>query len=146
MNANVCAREDELLDALGRGYVGAELTSHVNGCEPCRELRLVAGALLEEKAAAMIEAPVPSASTMWWRMQIRYRQEVQTKARRSLVFGQALSLAAAMGLAIAFFGADMAVEIQEAVAAIRLSTPLLLAAATTALLAPIAGYVAARQK
>ena len=150
MNPNPCEFEDELLDAMGRGFVGAELESHIETCVSCSELRLVAGALLDERVQAMMEAPVPSAGTMWWRMQMRHRQEIQVTARRSLLFGQFATLAFALVLVFSLLGGDVAVSIREAVvsaaASFHLSTPLLLAVGSWLLLAPIAGYVAIRQK
>ncbi|HEX7150393.1 MAG TPA: hypothetical protein VF618_02820 [Thermoanaerobaculia bacterium] len=141
-----CHREDELLDALQRGFIGAELDAHAASCPSCNELRLVAGAFLDDNAHAMAEAPVPSSGAMWWRMQVRQRQENVSKARRSLLIGQGATLAIALALVVAFFGGDLAVAARDMVATIRLSTPLLLAAATSLLLAPIAGWVAIRQK
>lgn len=141
-----CEREDELLDALGAGYVGAELESHVVACAACSELRSVAGALLDDRAMAMMEAPVPSSGTMWWRMRLRQRQEAAATAQRTLIIGQALTLLVAIALLVTFFGFDMAVGVREAVATIRWSTPLLLAIATSMLAAPIAGWVAVRGK
>ena len=146
MRTNVCHREDELLDALGRGYVGPELNAHVSACESCSELQLVAGGLLHERTDAIAESPVPSAGTMLMRMQMRHRQDVQAAARRTLFIGQAVTLTVALGLTFAIFGTNLVVELREVVAAIRVSTPLLLAAATYLLVAPIAGYVAIRQK
>lgn len=141
-----CLREDELLDALGRGFIGPELTSHVDGCPSCSELRLVAGALLDDRTEAIQEAAVPAAGTMWWRMQLRRRQEAQATTRRSLLFGQAVTLSIAIALVAALFGADLAVGVREVITSIRLSTPLMIALATWSLLAPIAGWVAIRQK
>jgi hypothetical protein len=141
-----CVRENELLDALGRGFVGEELESHVASCASCGELRLVAGALLDDRSHAMIEAPIPSAGTMWWRMRVRRRHEVQAAARRTLLIGQAATLLIALVLGISFFGDDVAVAVRGMIATIRVSTPLLLALATWVLLAPIAGWVALRQK
>lgn len=141
-----CAREQELLDALGRGFVGAELDSHVTACASCSELRLVAGALLDDRAEAMLEAPIPSAGTMWWRMHVRRRQEAQATARRSLLIGQAATLVIALALVASFFGADITFAVKNMISTIRLSTPLLLALATWLLGAPIAGWVALRQK
>jgi hypothetical protein len=146
MSANRCLREDELLEALGRGFVGPELESHVVSCTACGELRLVAGALLDDRTQAMMEAPVPSSGTMWWRMRIRHRQELESRARRSLLVGQAATLLVAIGLVISFFGADLAVEARQLLSTIRISTPLLLVAATWLLAVPIAGWVAIRQK
>ena len=146
MNADRCLREDELLDALGRGFIGAELTAHITECPSCAEVHLVAGAFFDERANAIAEAPVPSAGTMLWRMQMRQRREAQATARRSLLVGQAATLVVAIALVVALFGADLAIGIREVVSTIRLSTPLLLALATWVLAAPIAGYVAIRQK
>ncbi|HYC60048.1 MAG TPA: hypothetical protein VEK79_10845 [Thermoanaerobaculia bacterium] len=144
--SGICEREDELLDALGAGYVGAELESHVMSCASCSELRSVAGALLDDRAMAMMEAPVPSSGTMWWRMRLRQRQEAAATAQRTLIIGQAVTLAVAIALLVSFFGSEVAVGVREAVATIRVSTPILLAIATSLLAAPIAGWVAVRGK
>jgi len=146
MNLDRCHREDELLDCLGRGFVGPELEAHVAKCSPCAETRLVAGALLDERVQAVAEAPVPSGGTMLFRMQMRYRQEAQATARRSLVIGQAATLMIAIVLVASLFGAEIAVGARQVIAAIPFSTQVLIAIATWILLAPIAGYVAVKQK
>jgi len=139
---NLCQRETELLESLGRGYVGPELVSHVAECASCRKLQQVAGALLDERINAMTEAPVPSAATMWFRMQVRRQQEVQAAARHSFMIGQAATLVIALALIGSVFGADAAVSVLDVISAIRVSTPLLIAVGTWLLLAPIAGYFA----
>jgi hypothetical protein len=146
MSAVRCDFEDELLDALGRGFIAPDLAAHVSQCSSCSELQLVAGALLDENAAAVTEARVPSAGTMWWRMQIRHRHEVQAAARRSLFVGQAATLIIGLILVASLFGADLTVGLREVFAAVRLSTPWMVAVGTWLLLAPIAGYVVIRQK
>ncbi|HUO84903.1 MAG TPA: hypothetical protein VM534_07290 [Thermoanaerobaculia bacterium] len=146
MNTEPCPWESELLSALGRGFTGGELDAHIDGCPSCIELRLVAGALLDDRAVAMGEAPVPAAGTMWWRMRVRQRREAETSARRPLLIGQAVTLLIAIALVITFFGTDLATGVRDLVATLRLSTPLLLAVTTWLLLAPIAGWVALREK
>jgi hypothetical protein len=146
MSAERCPRENELLDSLGRNFVGAELESHVTSCTSCGELRLVAGAFLDDRAQAMMEAPVPSSGTMWWRMRVRHRHDLEARARRSLFIGQAATLLVALALVISFFGTDVALELRHLVTTVRVSTPLLLIAATWLLVVPIAGWVAIRQK
>lgn len=141
-----CARESELLDALGRGFIGEELDAHVVSCDACTELRLVAGALLDDRTQAMIEAPVPSSGTMWWRMRVRHRHDAEAAARRTLWIGQAATLIVALVLVAAFFGADVAFAVKNVIAAIRVSTPLLVAFTASVLAAPVAGWVALRQK
>ena len=144
--ANACPREDELLDALGAGFIGEELESHITTCAACGELRLVAGALLDERVQAVTEAALPSSGTMLWRMQMRRRQEAQSTARRSLLIGQAVTLAAAVVLVFTLLGGNLAGEAMNVIASIRLSTPLLLAVAAWLLAAPIAGWMLIRQK
>ena len=146
MNDVRCSFEDELLDALGRGYVRPDLDAHTASCASCSELRLVAGALLDERVQAAGEARVPTAGTMWWRMQMRRRQEVQAAARRTLLVGQAATLVVALLLVASFFGAEVSTGTREVIASIRLSTPLLVGLVTSAVLAPLAGWVAVRQK
>ncbi len=144
--ANACPREDELLAALGAGFIGEELESHIRTCAACGELRLVADALLDERVQAVTEAALPSSGTMLWRMQMRRRQEAQSTARRSLLIGQAVTLAAALVLVFALLGGTLAGEAVNVIASIRLSPPLLLAVAIWLLAAPIAGWVLLRQK
>jgi predicted anti-sigma-YlaC factor YlaD len=145
-NANVCPREDELLDALGAGFLGEELESHITTCAACGELRLVAGALLDERVQAVTEAALPGSGTMLWRMQMRRRQEAQSTARRSLLIGQAVTLAAAVALVFTLLGGHLVGEAVNVIASIKLSTPLLLAVAIWLLAAPIAGWVLIRRK
>ncbi len=144
--ANACPREDELLDALGAGFIGEELESHIRTCAACGELRLVAGALLDERVQAVTEAALPSSGTMLWRMQMRRRQEAQSTARRSLLIGQAVTLAAAVALVFTLLGGTLAGEAVNVIASIKLSTPLLLAVTIWLIAAPIAGWVLIRQK
>lgn len=146
MSVARCPREEEMFEALERGFVGAELDAHAASCASCGELRLVAGAFLDARVEAIAEAPVPSSGTMWWRMRVRHRQEAESAARRSLMIGQAATLLVAIALVVSYFGGEIAFGVRHLVATVRLSTPLLLAVATWVLLAPIAGWVALRQK
>jgi hypothetical protein len=146
MSGAACAREGELLAALERGFAGAELEAHAASCPSCGELRLIAGAILDDRAQAFLEAPVPSAGTMWWRLRVRRRLEAEAAARRSLLIGQAVTLAVAIGLLLSFFGADLVLAVRGLIATVRLSTPLLLALAGWILVVPLAGWVVLRQK
>jgi hypothetical protein len=146
MNGNRCHREDELLDSLGRGYLGADLKEHVDACTSCAEIHMVAGALLDERVQAVAEAPVPSAGTMLWRMQMRHRHDAQVAARRSLFVGQAVTLLVAIVLVVALVGASFAGGVREVYTAIRVHTPLWALLGAWLLMAPIGGWVAIRQK
>jgi hypothetical protein len=146
MSIERCEREDELLDALGRGFVGADLDAHTGTCLSCSELRIVAGALLDDRSAAVAEAPVPASGTMWWRMRLRRRRELESQARRTLLVGQAATVMVALALAITFFGTDLVVTVRQVAATVRVSTPLLYAFGALLLATPIAGWVALRHK
>jgi hypothetical protein len=148
-----CPREDELLAALGRGFVAADLDAHAASCPDCGELSRVAGALLDERARAIAEAPVPAAGTMWWRMRVRQRQEAVARARRTLLVGQAATLAIALALVVGLFGSDVAVfgsevagALRHLAAGVRPGTPILAALGAGLVLAPLAGWAALRQE
>lgn len=144
MSAELCSREDELLEALGRGYVGPELDEHAQTCTSCSEVRLLAGALLDDRQHAIAEAPVPAAGTVWWRMRMRHRREAEATARRSLFLGQAVTLTVALAVLLTIFGADLAATVRHLAGTIHLSTKMLFILATTLLAAPIASWVAIR--
>ncbi len=146
MSGAACRREDELLAALQRGFVGPELAAHVERCPACGELRAVAGALLDDREAALAAAPVPAAGTTWWRMRLRHRREAEAQARRSLLVGQAVTLAVALALGIVFFGPEVAAAARAGAAAVRVPTVLALAFGALVVLAPLAGWIAVRQR
>ena len=141
-----CEREAELLDALGRGFVGAELDAHTAACNACGELRVVAGALLDDRSTAVTEAPVPAAGTMWWRLRLRRRQELEAQARRTLLIGQAATVLVALALVVAFFGTDLVTAARGVLSTVRVSIPLLLVLGAWLLAIPIAGWAALRRK
>lgn len=146
LGIHACEREDELLDALGRGYVDPDLSAHIATCVACGELQLVAGALLEERTDAIAHAPVPAGGTRWWRMQIRRRHDAQAVARWSLLIGQAITLVIAIALLVSFAGAEVVAGVRQLAASVDLSTPILLAIAASLLALPIGGWMALRQK
>lgn len=146
MNAERCPREEELLEALSRGYVSADLEAHGADCAPCAELRLVAGALLDDRAEAMRQAPVPSAGSMWWRLRVRHRHDAEAAARRSLLIGQAVTLAIALGAVLTLFGGSVALEVRNLFGAIHVSAPMLIVLAMSIVAAPVAGWLALRRE
>ena len=104
MNAPLCPREGEVLDALRSGAwpagCGEELRAHPAECPSCRDLVEVTTALFEDRDAGIHEAPVPGSGLVWWKMQMRHRQEAMGSARRTLLLVQATALSVAGGLAL----------------------------------------------
>ena len=81
-----------------------ELRAHAETCQVCSDVAVVAAAI-EAETTVTIPA-LPSSGTMWWRAQIRSRQEAARAAVRPITAAQALGLAALFGAAGAIFGAS----------------------------------------
>lgn len=88
MTAHRCQREPALLDALASGRWPAacepELREHVEDCFECRELLVVAEALVMDRRAAEAEADVPTSGAVWWRMEMRREREEKEAAARTV--------------------------------------------------------------
>src|SRR5512132_2637299 len=93
-----CTREVDVLDALAAQRwphrCDEELRAHVQACEVCADLVAVAGALLEDHDAAYAQARVPSAGIVWWRAQLRAREEDGRAAARPIAFVQGVAASA----------------------------------------------------
>jgi hypothetical protein len=99
-----CERELETLAAVSDGTwperSGEELHTHVLACSDCSEMITVAGALLEDRSQTARRATVPSAGSMWWRMQLRSRQDNARIAARKMAAIQVAAFVTVFGLAI----------------------------------------------
>jgi len=97
-----CARETELIDALRTGtwpeQASAGLHEHVGSCASCAAIAGLVAAFLEDHRALVNDAPVPSSSFVWWRLQLRARRETAELAMRPITAAQGLALAGAVGL------------------------------------------------
>ena len=106
-----CAREDEVLMMVSTGRwpvaAPAELREHADHCQVCRELGLAAASIGQEaEASASMSVPnLPSSGTVWWRAQLRARQEAARQVGRPITAAQMLAFAAMVGVAGAVFGA-----------------------------------------
>lgn len=108
MARRACAREAELIDAIGAGRwpgrLDGDLAAHVARCSACSETAVVASALLDERRTAVQDASIPSSGLVWWRMQMRARREAAVRVERTLSFAHALVVAGASGVALAILG------------------------------------------
>jgi hypothetical protein len=100
-----CPREHDVLDALAAtrwpDRCDQELREHVRACVICRDLADVAAALLEDQDAAWREAHVPPSGVVWWRAQLRAREEAARAAARPLAFIQGVAASVAVWLVVA---------------------------------------------
>lgn len=69
---------------------------------------IVAEAIAAEAALARSEAAPPSSAIVWWRAQMRARQEAALAADRPIMIVHALAIACGAGLALSLIGTAMA--------------------------------------
>ncbi len=100
-----CSREPDVLDALTAQRwprrAEDELRTHVASCAICTDLVAVASRLIEEQDAASAEVRVPPAGVVWWRAQIRARQEAARAASRPITIAQTAAVVSVLSVAIA---------------------------------------------
>ena len=155
MSAAPCPRELEVLDALRSGAWPAgcdeELRAHPADCPSCRDLVEVTTALFEDRDASMHEAPLPGSGLVWWKMQLRLRQEAMSTARRTLLLVQATALSLAGGLALLMLQlfvpgwSDLVARVLPATVRASVPTALTVLAVLIFTGAPIAAYLVSRK-
>jgi len=98
-----CPRESDVLDALASARwpnrVEHELAEHVASCAICRDVVAVASAIQDDHDHAWREANVPSSGQMWWRAEMRARQDAIREASRPITVAQGVAALCALTLA-----------------------------------------------
>jgi hypothetical protein len=101
-----CEREQDVLDAVGSARwpsrCDEELRDHVNACAVCSDLADVAAAIIDDHDAAWSQARIPSAGVVWWRAQLRAREEAARAAGRPVAFIQGVAASVALWLIVSF--------------------------------------------
>jgi hypothetical protein len=99
-----CPFEQELMDAIAARRwperADQALRDHVAACSLCRDVAEIAGAFYDDRECARAEAMVPSSSAVWWRAQIRAREDAARLAARPLLIVQAVATIVAAAVAI----------------------------------------------
>jgi hypothetical protein len=103
-----CTREEDVLEAVNEGrwpeQVDASLREHVAACSVCADLTQVAALLREDREGALQDARVPPSGLVWWRAQLRARQEAARAAERPIAFVEGIAVACGLGVAFAVLG------------------------------------------
>ncbi len=98
MTPHTCPFEEQVLAAVTSGdwpeRADDSLRSHVTECATCADLAMVGALLKDDHAAAVAESNVPSSGQVWWRAQVRARDEAQRAAARPIFIAQAVAAAA----------------------------------------------------
>jgi hypothetical protein len=147
-----CPREPELLSALkaGRPFED-ELAAHAATCDGCRDLLEVASAVLHDRDALLADRALPGSGLVWWRLQMRIREEEARVARRTLLLVQVLCVsvaaAASLGVLHALLPGWPSLLARALPATFRDAAPvfLVLAAWLAVTGAPLAAYLATRR-
>jgi hypothetical protein len=88
-----CPCEAEVLDLVWTNQWPARadqaLVAHAAACEICRDLAVVASAVGDLNDATRVEMKVPDATVVWYRAQIRARQELTRRASWPVAAAQA---------------------------------------------------------
>ncbi len=115
-------------------------------CPECGPLVLLAQQIRQEFEHTTRTAREPTPEIIWWRAQMRARQEAARKAARPIVFTQALAIAALIGLLVSVAGRLTLPALSLGVLpALSVGMPfvyLVLATASCLLLAPLLVYLA----
>jgi hypothetical protein len=102
-----CVREEEVLDALASNRwpsrCGEELRTHVQHCRVCADLAEVAESLSDDGDVAWREARVPPPGVVWWRAQLRAREDAARAAGRPVAFIQGVAASVAVWLAVSLY-------------------------------------------
>jgi len=149
-----CPRESDVLDAIDSKRwphrVDRELVDHVASCDICSDVLAVAAAMREDRDATWQEASLPSSGQVWWRAEMRVRQEAIRAASRpiTVAYGVAASAALVLMVAAGWFAwpeiHEFALSIGSAQAptlASPLTLPLLVAVGALLVIAPVALYL-----
>ena len=107
MSRAECAREQEVLDAIAANRwpdrLERDLANHIEGCAFCKDLGIVAEALRSDFSSAIEQARVPTAGLVWWRAEIRARQESLRVASRPIALAYYIGGGCTAILAVTLF-------------------------------------------
>ena len=133
-----CEREPEILRAIEARHwpdrCDDELRAHAASCAGCADLVDVATALTGDREDAMRAAHVPPSGAVWWRAQMRSRQDAARAARRIISIVQAAAVLIALVAVFLIVGPSLP--------AIHWTLPLIVALVSPLVLAPVALYFA----
>jgi predicted anti-sigma-YlaC factor YlaD len=107
--SRACDRETDILRAVGSGHVDDDVRGHIAECDACADLMAVASAVADDRRALMREAPIPSSALVWWRANLRARQEAARVAVRAATLVQVALIAAAIVVAVVVLGVSLPV-------------------------------------
>lgn len=105
MNRAECTHEPLVVEAVLSGTwphrVDDALAAHVDACEVCGEVALIASLIHDDHESSRYDAHVPAAGQVWWRSAIRARLESTQSVVRPITWLHAITAAMAIGVLLA---------------------------------------------
>ena len=106
MKLRPCAREQELKQILRAGHwpeaCDPTLREHVKSCQQCRELVLLTQAFQNSRAEAIALTDLPHAGILWWRAQLRRRNEALERLSQPTRWVGGFALLSALVMVLGF--------------------------------------------
>jgi hypothetical protein len=100
-----CAREQEAMQATSCGRwpdrCPEDLRLHIAECDVCSDAVEVSMAFRDDLESLGSDVHVPAAGVVWWRAELRARQDATRKASRPITLVQAFGGACSAGVAVA---------------------------------------------
>jgi hypothetical protein len=97
-----CTREQDVIDALASGRwperAPGDLHAHVASCPVCSDTLTVASLVLADRDDPAADPHIPSSAVMWWRAQMRARQEAAREAARPIAVAQVVGAICAVAV------------------------------------------------
>jgi hypothetical protein len=105
MSPFTCTREKEVADLLHRGHwpqaCPRELRAHVDACRSCSDLVLVTETFHSAKALTLAKPQLPSGGALWWRAQLRRRNQAIERINKPILGAQIFAFAMTLFVVIA---------------------------------------------
>ncbi len=151
MNNTECTREQEAIQVVQSGRwpdrCPEDLRSHIAQCAVCPDVVEITLAFRDDLEVALPDLQVPPPGLVWWRAELRARQEAMRKVSRPMTLVQAFGGACAVGVAVALISRAWP-SLKEAMARIDLTafsylqwTMMIAVAIALLIVAPLAMYL-----
>ena len=106
MTLRPCSCEKEVTELLARGQrpeaFTQELRAHVRGCRSCTDLALVTEAFQRSRSETAAAANLRPHGALWWRAQLRRRNEAVKRVARPMLGAQIFALSLYLSSAAGF--------------------------------------------
>jgi hypothetical protein len=106
MSMRTCSRKQELAEVLKAGHwpdaCEASLREHVGGCSECSEQVLLTQAFKAARAEAVAHGTLYHPGTLWWRAQLRRRNEALQKLNQPTQWFSGIALLSMLVVLVGF--------------------------------------------